>query len=213
MRDDYTLTITNGKAEARLDSAAYETDPSIRQSLHEGLNDRFLGVQLLIHRAYELSRSTMTRVHPDGRKEFFLEVEPATIVITGHPVDLQVCDKDGNIIADSKRDRIEKKRSLADLVSTYRTNDETLASLLRSHDAAVRDPNNELVHLYEIRDALSVKFGGNKKLAPRWASPSAIGLASVYSATMNLFVKAVIVARPVPPFVMRRNPSWWRRAA
>jgi hypothetical protein len=25
----------------------------------------------------------------------------------------------------------------------------------------VRDPNNELVHLYEIRDALSVKFGGD----------------------------------------------------
>jgi len=27
--------------------------------------------------------------------------------------------------------------------------------------AAVRDPNNELVHLYEIRDALVVKFGGD----------------------------------------------------
>lgn len=32
--------------------------------------------------------------------------------------------------------------------------------MLRSYDAGVRDPNNELVHLYEIRDALSVKFGG-----------------------------------------------------
>ena len=163
VRDDYTLTIANGKAEARLDSAAYEADPLIRQTLHEGLNDRFLGVQLLTHRAYELSRSTMTRVHPDGRKDFFLEAEPARIVITGHPVDFQVRDKDGNIIADSKRDRIEKKRSLADLVSTYRASDETLASLLRSHDAAVRDPNNELVHLYEIRDALSVKFGGDSE--------------------------------------------------
>ena len=54
---------------------------------------------------------------------------------------------------------------------------------------------------------------GTKNLAPRWASPPAIGLGSAYSATMNHFVKAVIVARPVPPFVMRRNPSWWRRAA
>jgi len=32
--------------------------------------------------------------------------------------------------------------------------------MLRSYDASVRDPNNELVHLYEIRDALSAKFGG-----------------------------------------------------
>ena len=172
VRDDYTLTITHGKVDARLDSTAYEANPSIRQTLQDGLNDRFLGVQLLTHRAYELSRSTMTRVHPDGRKDVFLEVEPARIAIAGHPVDLQVRDKDGNIIADSKRDRIEKKRSLADLVSTYRASDVTLASLLRSHDAAVRDPNNELAHLYEIRDALSVKFGGDKE------ARSALGISS-----------------------------------
>ena len=172
VRDDYTLTIAQEQAEARLDSAAYQANPSIRRTLHDGLNDRFLGVQLLTHRAYELSRSTMTRVHPDGRKDFFLEVEPARIVIAGHPVDFQVRDKDGNITADSKRDRIEKKGSLADLVSTYRASDETLASLLRSHDAAVRDPNNELVHLYEIRDALSFKFGGDK------GARSALGISS-----------------------------------
>lgn len=172
VRDDYTLTIAHGKAEARLDSAAYEVNPSIRQTLHKALNDRFLGVQLMTHRAYELSRSTKTRVHPDGRKDVFIEPEPGHIVITGRPVDIQVRDRDGNIITDSKRDRIEKKRSLADLVSTYRASDETLASLLRSHDAAVRDPNNELVHLYEIRDALSVKFGGNKE------AHSALGITS-----------------------------------
>lgn len=163
-RDDYTLTIADGKAEARIDFAIYDASPSIRQTLHGGLNDRFLGVQLLSHRAYQLSRSTMTRVHPDGRRDVFLDVEPARIVITGHPVDFQVRDRNGNIVADSRRDRIEKKKSLADLVSTYRASDGTLASLLRSHDAAVRDPNNELVHLYEIREALSVKFGGEKAL-------------------------------------------------
>ena len=45
VRGDYTLTIANGKAEATLESAAYDANPSIRQTLHEGLNDRFLGVQ------------------------------------------------------------------------------------------------------------------------------------------------------------------------
>lgn len=172
VRDDYALTIAHGKVEARLDSAAYEANPSIRQTLHEGLNDRFLGVQLLTHRAYELSRSTMTRVHSDGRKDIFLEPEPGHIIFTGHPVDIQVRDKDGNIIADSQRDRIERKRRLADLVTAYRTSDDTLTSLLRSYNSAVRDPNNELVHLYEIRDALSVKFGGEK------GARSALGISS-----------------------------------
>ena len=37
--------------------------------------------------------------------------------------------------------------------------DELLPVLLQSYDAAVKDPCNELVHLYEIRDALVNKFG------------------------------------------------------
>ena len=172
VRDDYRLTIAHGKAEARVDSTFYDANPTMRQTLHEMLNDRFLGVQLLTHRAYELSRPSRTRGHPDGRKDVFVELAPARIVVTGHPVDFQVRDKDGHIVTDSKRDRIEKKKSLADLVSTYRPGDRTLGLLLGSYDAAVHDPNNELVYLYEIREALSVKFGGDKE------ARSALGISS-----------------------------------
>jgi hypothetical protein len=114
----------------------------------------------------------MTRVHPDGRRDVFIEMEPGRVSIIGHPVDFQLCDKHGNIIADSKRDRIERKKDFADLVSTFRPSDATLVSLLQSYDAAVRDPNNELVHLYEIRDALSVKCGGDEE------ARSALGISS-----------------------------------
>jgi hypothetical protein len=37
-----------------------------------------------------------------------------------------------------------------------------LGALLKSHHNSVRDPDNELVHLYEIRDALSARFGGDR---------------------------------------------------
>jgi hypothetical protein len=171
-REDYTMTIADGKVQAKIDSAIYEANPSMRRALHDALNDRFLGVQLLTHRAYELSSSTMTRVHPDGHRDIFMEAEPARIVISGNAVDFQVIDKDGNVISDSKRDRIEKKKSLAELVTTHRATDGLLASLLRSYDAAVRDPNNELVHLYEVREALSVKFGGEN------GARSALGITS-----------------------------------
>ena len=70
----------------------------------------------------------------------------------------QLTDKDGNIVSDSKKDRIEKKKNLAELVATHHA-DNVLAVLLKSHSASVHDPNNELVHLYEIRDALSMRFG------------------------------------------------------
>jgi hypothetical protein len=171
-RQDYTMTIADGQVQAKIDSAIYEANPDMRQGLHDALNDRFLGVQLLTHRAYELSPSAMTRVHPDGRRDIFIEAEPGRIVISGGTVDFQVTDKDGNVISDSKRDRIEKKKSLAELVTSHRATDALLASLLRSHGAAVRDPNNELVHLYEIREALSTKFAGEN------AARSALGISS-----------------------------------
>lgn len=43
VRDNYTLMIGQGKAEARMDSVAYEANPPIRQALHEVLNARKMG--------------------------------------------------------------------------------------------------------------------------------------------------------------------------
>lgn len=159
LRHDYAMNIADGKVEAKIESSTFDSNPSIRQALHESLNDRFLGVQLLTHHPYKLSKSTLARVHPDGRRDISIELESTCIVASGGSVDFRVTDKDGNVISDSKRDRIERKKSLAELVSAHRASDGLLGAMLRSYDAGVRDPNNELVHLYEIRDALSVKFG------------------------------------------------------
>jgi hypothetical protein len=172
VRSDYTMAIADGKVEARIDSSIYDANPGMRQALHDALNDRFLAVQLVIHKAYELSRSTMIRLHPDGRRDIYLDAETGKFVVTGGESDIQITKKDGTVVVDSKRDRIEKKRRLAELLSTYRATDETLASLLRSYDAGVRDPDNELVHLFEIRDALSTKFGGDD------ATQSALNISS-----------------------------------
>lgn len=64
----------------------------------------------------------------------------------------------GRAVVDTKRDRVEKKVELAELAAAH-ASDHVLASMLRSFDTAVRDPDNELVHLYEIRDALVARFG------------------------------------------------------
>jgi len=102
-RHDYTMTIADGKVEAKIESAIYDTNPSIRKVLQDSLNDRFLGVQLLTHRPYELSGSTMTRVHQNGRRDIFIELESACFVMSGGSVDFRVTDKDGNIISVGRR--------------------------------------------------------------------------------------------------------------
>src|SRR5207249_12302945 len=78
-RDDYAMTITDGKVEAKVDSTIYDANLSIRKVLHDSLNDRFLGVQFLTHRPYDLSSSTMTRVHADGHRDIFIELESAPL--------------------------------------------------------------------------------------------------------------------------------------
>lgn len=159
-RDGYTMIIDNGRAEARIDPAAYDSEHKMRGVLHGRLNDRFLAVQVVTHKPYELSKSTMCLLHADGRKDVTLFPETGVFKISSGNVDFVVTDKNGEVISDSRRDRIAKKAELAELAERYGGRDELAASLLASYQAAVRDSRNELVHLYEIREALSRYFGG-----------------------------------------------------
>jgi len=161
-KNDYTMTISNGKAEARIDSMVYDANPLMRDSLHRDIIARFQSVLLCSHEPYKLERPTMThRVYDDGRKDYVLEVEPMKIEIKFGKVDISITTKDG-IIIDDKRDRIEKKKAIADLVSKH-DSDGFLLALLQSYENSVRDPDNEFFFLYEIRDALYTKFGNKDK--------------------------------------------------
>lgn len=160
VRDEYTLSVQPGKASARVPAAVYARDPSVRQRIQASLNDRLLGVQLLTFRPYTLSSARRIREHPDGRRDIFIELEAATAVAIGGTVDLRLTAADGTVFSDTKAERIAEKRLLAERIEKYRPTSPTLASMLSSFGAATRDPQNELVHLYEVRDALGAELGG-----------------------------------------------------
>lgn len=159
-RQDYVMVIDMGKVSATIPLATYDADQSMRMSLHEALNGRFRGVQLINHRSFKLSNPTVIRVHPDGRRDISIELEGAEIKVTAGDVDFKITDSNGKVVLDSKRDRIEKKRSLAELMNAHRPDDSLLRTMLKSYETAVYDPDNELVHLYEIRESLATFFGG-----------------------------------------------------
>ncbi|MEH6542702.1 MAG: hypothetical protein V7721_02065 [Porticoccaceae bacterium] len=161
-RGDYEIIIKDGLIEARISPEVYDKEHKMRNSLHRNLDDRFLGVQLLTHRPYTLSKASMYRLHPDGRKDVTVFAESSVMTMTSGNVDIVVKDKDGIVVSDSRRDRVEKKKEFAELAETY-SSDPAAASLLASYKAAVNDPDNELVHLYEIRDTLLKLFLGEKQ--------------------------------------------------
>jgi hypothetical protein len=159
-RDEYVLRIQHGKAEAKVDPSAYDADPNYRLAIHELLKGRFLAIQVLAHQAYELSKPSMYRLHADGRKDVTVFLEGAHATATGGSVDFFIKDKDGKILTDTRKERVERKKHFANVVEKYRGTDKTLDAVVNSYAAAVTDPNNELVHLYEIREAVAEKFGG-----------------------------------------------------
>lgn len=73
--------------------------------------------------------------------------------------DAVLVDAAGNIKFDSKAERIKATKDFAELAARH-ANDALSLSLLKSYNAAIDDPSNAFVHLYEIRDALKKKFGG-----------------------------------------------------
>ena len=152
------IHIGEGKVEARFDATVYDQDPSIRQRLHDQVLSIFRGAQLTNQKPYKLAeQSTVIRLEPDGRRSVSREIRGRVTVIIGHAPDIRITDKDGNVVRDSRRDRIEARRRLAELARRHDA-DPLAPSLLESFETAMNDPPNELVHLYEIRDALKKKF-------------------------------------------------------
>lgn len=160
IRDQYHMIIDNGKVEARIKPEVYNNDPELRDKLHNSLNDRFLGTQLVSHADYKLSDSTMHLLHPDGRKDTTIFATGGFCISGGGQFDTIVKDEKGNIIKDSKRERIDKKKQLSELTEKYCIKDLLVKSLLNSNSMSVKDPANELVHLYELLEALSKHFAG-----------------------------------------------------
>jgi hypothetical protein len=169
-RDDYQISIKDGKIEAKLRNSLYENNTRIKDDIENLLNSRFSSTQLLTHEKYTLFFSGRYRIHPDGRKDIFIMPQSIKIKASVSSPDFVITNKDGTIY-DSRKERNDKFAYIANLAEKYGSEDVLVKSLLDFYKAAVEDPENELIHLYEIRDALGLKFN-NTKLACKYLSIS-----------------------------------------
>lgn len=159
--DECDIVIEKGKITAKIPESIFDKEKTLRSKLHDILNARFLAAQLLNHAPYKFSNSQM-KIESEDRIEIYMEAEPIEIRVNVPPADIKLYDKDGNIIKDTRKERIDRRNSLADKVTKFIISDEALLAILRSYNSAVNDPENELIHLYEIRDALASRFGSAK---------------------------------------------------
>jgi hypothetical protein len=103
----------------------------------------------------------MVRLRPDGSGDVSVALKGEQMRASAGSVGVQRANADGTVIFDSRAERLKHERLLADRICAH-SGDELLEQLKASFKGGVHDSDNELVHLYEIRDALWKKFGGEK---------------------------------------------------
>jgi hypothetical protein len=160
---DYTLDSQAARISTRMPAAAFDADTRTRERLHASLLNRMRGIQLSNRKPFQLQKPHLIRIGPDGKRQIFVELEGAKLKVDGGSVDVTVSDASGKVIHDSKLERIDTKRELGELVQKYASGDDLLQAVLKSWDQSISDPDNELVHLYEIRDSLAKAFGGEQQ--------------------------------------------------
>jgi len=151
--EDYNLIIKDGKVEAR---TSCDQRPQLCDQLSMELEFRFQGIQLVSNKPYELSKPSITCPHHHSGMRIISVSETATI---STEVDLTITDKNGNVVADTRKERIERKQFLGDLAVKYGSIDPLAGELLLHYTKAINDRDHFLVHLYDIIEALKRQFG------------------------------------------------------
>ena len=150
---DFELRIDSGRAIAILTTPA-DLETHVRSFVKNIFSVR----QLQVHRSYTLEGPTIS-TYSSGHKNVTVEVGSAVMALTSGRVDFKIQDSAGNVIRDSKAERIADDTSLLNLLAPKLEQSAKLRGLVASYSKAVADPADELIHLYEIRDAISHHYG------------------------------------------------------
>jgi len=125
----------------------------LRDSLTQQLSTLFLGVQSITGEVYNLEPTGLYERYPDGSRSHLLS---ATVNIDSCKafMDFIIKDKNGRVIQNTKKERIAHKQKTAKLIKSFFYKDLCLRSILYSYERSLKEPDNRLIHLYDIKAAI-----------------------------------------------------------
>jgi hypothetical protein len=159
--DDYVLFADSGLVRVRLRTPSDTIDAELRNRITKEIQGLLRLRQLQVHRQFKLGVATIYQRQSDGKKSVSISVGGVFSLAKVGQVDIVLCDASGVVVHDSKAERIKEHTRFIDSIMPKLASSTTLNAVLESYNAAVSDPTNELVHLYEIRDALAKHYGGD----------------------------------------------------
>ena len=155
---EYDLVFDGGRAVATLRSAQNPVDSVLEGYVTTQIQNVFLARLLQVRRTYELHGPRIYQ-HAGGKKNVTIRVGSAALTRAAGRADVLVTDSAGHVLRDTRTERIAEDTAALDLLATKAVQSRTLRGVLESYSRSVSDPDDEFVHLYEVRDALSVHYG------------------------------------------------------
>jgi hypothetical protein len=160
LSESYTLSVGLGKVTAILSEPANPVPDQLRERIEKFVTGLFRARTILDHREFNLDGPRLKQRYSDGSTDYVMFVTAGVLSLSGGRVDFQIINADGQVITDTKQERVARDKEFLSLITPLLPKSGTLKALVNSYYAAVQDPSNELVYLYEIRDALLKEFGG-----------------------------------------------------
>jgi len=156
----YRIAIDAGKVTVSLEMPMDPLSDAIRRESTTEVERLFKVRQLRAHRTFQLDGPVINQIRLDGSKSVAVAVAFAAVGVSVGRADFILRDSSGVVLQDSRADRIREDTVSLNAMTPKLARSPLLGTLIESYGAAVRDPGNELIHLYEIRDALAGHFGG-----------------------------------------------------
>jgi len=157
--EDIQIEISGGDIIAYLDIETHESNSNLYEELQNFIEDLLKGISISSHSDFSLNKGSIQKENEKGGNDVTVFLELANFTITGYDVDFRITDSEGNVIEDTKQERIKSHHEFAKLISSA-PEDPLLDLLINSYKNAIQDPEDELVHLYEILEFLQTKLGG-----------------------------------------------------
>lgn len=161
-QSDYLIIINDGIISLTIRDQRLFSEAS-HQNYNDIIESFFISRMLQKRGSYEIKKGEKIIEREDGHSEIIIELEPAKIEVS-FSAEIRVIKKDSNgkIIFDSKENDEKVLYDLSAQISTLNKRHPILNKIFKSFKKSITDPENELVYLYEILDAVKVYFNGKE---------------------------------------------------
>ena len=165
--DRTVITFPEGELVAHSGSATYTTalaaDPvsdAARALIAQQVAAVFAARRLLAGTPFTLDGPSIIQHQPGGGRSITLSIAGVVVKSSVGHVDLVVRNSTGSITRDTKAERMTSEGAFVGELAPKLLRSDVLRRMVASYGRAIEDSANELVNLYEVRDAVSAHLGG-----------------------------------------------------